>query len=305
MKANSEVTQHAGTDNDQGIISRVRHALQQQPVVSALDLSHINVAVREGNVYLAGHVRSRRPIEETVAGIPDMPGIYSELVDDQELAASVARALASDPRTRSHVFRVYADHGWVRVMGTVPSWEAQEAVEAVIGTQSLVRGVVQLPAIAGEPAPIHRRAVQPPVGAEVIAVEGPRGRVAQVIVDPPSRLVTHMVVETGTQETGLPGPARSNKVVVPVRQIEHVGHNAVYLRRASGALDTYPTFHETDFPPALGSWRPPFPYERASVLWQRKTLATRRRRAGVGHQPEAAEDDFSTKERERVVTGTT
>ena len=162
MKANSEVTQHAGTDNDQGIISRVRHALQQQPVVSALDLSHINVAVREGNAYLAGHVRSRRPIEETVAGIPDMPGIYSELVDDQELAASVARALASDPRTRSHVFRVYADHGWVRVMGTVPSWEAQEAVEAVIGTQSLVRGVVQLPAIAGEPAPIHRRAVQPP-----------------------------------------------------------------------------------------------------------------------------------------------
>lgn len=303
MNESSEVIQHKGV-HDQGITSRVRHALRQQPVVSALDLSYIDVAVREGNVYLAGHVRSRQLIEETVAGIPDMPGIYSELIDDQELTASVVRALASDPRTRSHALRLYVDHGWVRVMGAVPSWEAQEAVEVVIGAQPLVRGVVQLPAIAGEPAPVHRRAVQPPVGAEVIAVEGLHGQVAQVIIDPPSRLLTHMIVETGAQESGQLGAATSSKVVVPVRQIEHVGHNAVYLRRTSGALDTYPTFYEVDFPPPLGSWHPPFPYERDGVRWQRKALATKRRRIEVGHQPKATADDFPTKERGTLVTET-
>lgn len=304
MKAKSEVTQHKGV-HDQEILGSVWHALRRQPVIRALDLSHITVAVRQTHVYLAGHVSSRRRIEEVVAGVSGVRGLHSELIEDQELAASVALALAADPCTQPYHLRVYADHGWVRVMGEVPSWEVQEAVEAVVAEQPLVRGTLQFPAVANaeEPAGRYRRAVQPPIGAEVFAVEGPPGRVAQVIIDPRNRLVTHMVVETKPVETGPLGAITSNLVVLPIREIQHVARSTVYLRRDSGPLNTYPYFSRADFPAPSPPWRPPFPYERGAVRWQQKVWRRTKRQTPSLYHSKIVEDDFTGEEKSRSIVG--
>ena len=270
MDRNDKVVLDKRSGRDRDLLEQVWRALRQQPVIRALDLGHMSVVVRRERVFLAGHVRSKRLIEETVSGVLGLRGVDSMLVDDRELAASVALALSQDPGTRPYLLRVEVTHGWLRVLGEVPSWKTQEAVEAVVARQPLVRGTVQLPAVAGEPSDEPRRAIQPPVGAEVIDAHGPPyGRVVQVIIDPYSRLVTHAVVDIASEAIGRMGAITSNLVVVPAREIEQVAPRAIYLRRDSGSLPTYPLFSNTHFPAPLPVWRPPFPYRNRTVRWSR------------------------------------
>lgn len=270
MDRNDKAVLDKGSHRDRELLEQVWRALRQQPVIRALDLGYIFVTVRRERVFLAGHVRSKRLIEETVSGVPGLRVVDSALVADRELAASVALALSQDPSTRPYLLRIEVSHGWLRLLGEVPSWKAQAAVEAVVARQPLVRGVVQLPAVAGEPSDERRRAIQPPVGAEVIDAHGPPyGWLAQVIIDPYSRLVTHAVVDIASEEIGPMGASTSTLVVVPVREIEQVAPRAVYLRRDSGNLATYPIFSDARFPAPAPVWRPPFPYRNGAVRWSR------------------------------------
>jgi len=271
MDRNGRVILEENSNRDRELLEQVWRTLQQQPVIRALDLGHISVAVRRERVFLAGHVRARQLAEETVAGVPGVRGIGSALIADRDLAASVALALSQDPGTRPYLLHVDVTHGWLRLLGEVPSWKAYEAVEAVVARQPLVRGVVQLPAVAGEPSAARRRAIQPPVGAEVIDAHGPPyGRVAQVIIDPYSRLVTHAVVDIPSAAIGPMGARTSNLVAVPATEIEQVAAKTVYLRRDSGSLATYPLFSNTHFPAPPPVWCPPFPYRNRTVRWSRR-----------------------------------
>jgi osmotically-inducible protein OsmY/sporulation protein YlmC with PRC-barrel domain len=270
MDRNDKVLLEKSSNRDRELREQVWRALRQQPVIRALDLGHISVTVRRERVFLAGHVRSKRRIEETVAGVPGLGGVHSTLVADRELAASVALALSQDPGARPYSLRVDVSHGWLRLLGEVPSWKAQEAMEAVVARQPLVRGVVQLPTVAGESSDGRRRAIQPPVGAEVIDAYGPPyGRVTQIIIDPYSRLVTHAVVDIAAEAIGPMGARASNLVVVPASEIKQVAPEAVYLRRDSGNLATYPIFSRAHFPAPPRVWRPPFPYLNRMVRWSR------------------------------------
>jgi osmotically-inducible protein OsmY/sporulation protein YlmC with PRC-barrel domain len=270
MDRNDKVALDKISHRNRELPEQVWRVLRQQPVIRALDLGHISVTVRRGRVFLRGHVRSKRLVEETVAGVPGLRGVHSTLVADRELAASVALALSQDPGARPYPLRVDVSHGWLRLLGEVPSWKAQEAVEAVVARQPLVRGVVQLPAVAGEPSDGRRRAIQPPVGAEVIDAHGPPyGRVTQIIIDPYSRLVTHAVVDIPSEANGPMGARTSNLVVVPASEIKQVAPKAVYLRRDSASVATYPFFSSAHFPAPPPVWCPPFPYRNRTVRWSR------------------------------------
>lgn len=272
MDKNDKVVLDKSSNRDRELLERVRRALRQQPAIRALDLSHISVVVRRERVFLNGHVCSKRLIEETVPGVPGVRGVDSMLVADRELEASVALALSQAPGTRPYSLRIGVTHGWLRLLGEAPSWNAQEAVEAVVARQPLVRGVVQLPAVAGEPSDERRRAIQPAIGAEVIDPHGPPyGRVAPVIIDPYSHLVTHAIVDIASEAIGPMGARTSNLVVVPANAIEHVAARAVYMRRDSGSLATYPFFSDAHLPAPPPVWRPPFPYRSRMVRWSRIT----------------------------------
>lgn len=270
MGRNGRAVLEENANRDRDLLEQVWRALRQQPVIRALDLGHISVAVRRERVFLSGHVRSRRLVEQTVARVPGVRRVASALVADRDLATSVALALSQDPGTRPYLLRVDVTHGWLRLLGEVPSAKAQEAVEAVVARQPLVRGVVQLPAVAGEPSDERRRAIQPPVGAEVIDAHGPPyGQLVQVIIDPYSRLVTHAVVDIPSEAIGPVGATTSNLLVVPTTEFGQVAPKTVYLRRDSGSVATYPIFSSAHFPAPPPIWRPPFPYQSGTVRWSR------------------------------------
>lgn len=255
--------------SDQDLLSKVRAAVGKQPVIRALDLDHFTISVKDGQVYLAGHVREKQLIEATVAGMVGDRAMHTELVDDRELAGMLAQALAVDPDTRLYRLRVNVDHGWVRIFGTVPSEAVQAAVEEVVAHHPLVRGTVMLPEVAGKPSEGSRAPVQPPIGAEVIAADGSRGRVKQVIIDPCSRLVTHMIVQIeGQEKPGLPAVNREH--AIPVEEIVVVGYETIYLRRDRLPLSAYPVFSDDDFALPRPAWTPPYPYTRGTVRWLRR-----------------------------------
>jgi sporulation protein YlmC with PRC-barrel domain len=174
--------------------------------------------------------------------------------------------LAADPDTRFYQLRVEVNHGWVRLLGTVPSNAIQDAVASVVARHPLVRGIIALPNVAGNASTPSRAPVQPPVRAEAIAADGTRGRVQQVIINPCNRLVTHVIVEAQRQETPA-SPVEKSKHIIAVDDIEAVGHKTIYLRRHDHPLYAYPEVGDADFPLPPPGWRPPYPYERGSVRW--------------------------------------
>lgn len=252
--------------SNQELLSRVRTAVGNQPLIRALDLDHFTISVRDGVVYLSGHVRSKQLIEATVADEVGKDAIHSELVDDRELAVMVSQSLAAEPDTRFYRLRVEVNHGWVRIFGTVPSSAVQDAVASVAVRHPLVRGVIALPNVAGKSSTPARSPLQPPVRAEVVAAGGTRGRVQQVIINPSNRLVTHMVVQVQGRSTPR-SPLETSKHIVPVGNVEAIGHKTIYLRRQDHPLFAYPEVEEADFPLPPPAWRPPYPYEKGSVRW--------------------------------------
>jgi sporulation protein YlmC with PRC-barrel domain len=70
-------------------------------------------------------------------------------------------------------------------------------------------------------------------GAQVIAKDGPVGRVDEFLIDPASGSVTHVILREGH----LWG---QKDVVIPVSQIDHVMENSVYLKLDKKRIESLP-----------------------------------------------------------------
>jgi len=166
---------------------------------------------------------------------------------------------------------VSSAHGWVRLGGEVPCQEIQLAVEEVAGAVPQVRGVTALPGVAGDgPAPA-RRAVQPRPGASIYGDNGQVGVVAQVVIDPRNRLVTHVVVRAN-ETLDAPRQRGPADYLVPIEAFNIVNVESLFLARGASSSAAYPLFDPAVYPPAAGDWRPPFPYATADVRWPLKGL---------------------------------
>jgi hypothetical protein len=128
--------------------------------------------------------------------------VQNKLVSDSDLISEVAQALAKDKRTRPYILRVGSFHGWVSLNGEVPTQEAQSVSEEITGRVSSVRGVISLPSLPGESAGPQRRAVQPLIGAKVYGEKGPTGVMTEVVLNPRSRLASHVVISADYEVEG-------------------------------------------------------------------------------------------------------
>jgi sporulation protein YlmC with PRC-barrel domain len=207
-----------------------------------------------------------------VRSTPGVNAVQNNLVVDSELDIQVAQALTRDMRTRPLILPVGSYHGWVRLGGTVPSRELRSAAEAVATQVPAVRGVIALPQVTGEGPTPTRRAVQPRVGASVYAEDGQAGVVAQVVINPQSRLVTHMVVSAKiTFDTNdvVGFKSASGDFLVPVEAAEVVNDESIILTPQPPSIAAYPHFEASAYPTAPFTWRPPYPYSLSMVRWYR------------------------------------
>jgi osmotically-inducible protein OsmY len=257
--------------SDADVLATIEDALWKDPVIRTLDRDSLHFEIHESEVYLSGHVTNamhRRRIEDLISGVRGVNVIHTDITADDQLTTSVAQALASDARTRPYLIWVGAFHGWIRLSGEVPNSHVHEAAEEVAGRVSRVRGVLDLPHLPGERFGVERRPLQPHLATPAYAKDGFAGNVAQVVINPHNRLVSHLAVQLRPARAGY-SAGEGEVVLVPVEAIEIANENSVFLTDGLHDLEARPVFHDADFPRAPTDWRPPFPYLIGTVRWLR------------------------------------
>jgi osmotically-inducible protein OsmY len=99
-----------------------------------VDLKGITVRVLDSVLYLDGNISSslRGDIaSDQVLGVPGLLEIKNNLVGDDRLAADLAMALGSDPRTRDLPIGVYPRLGVVRLSGAVHNTQQKASAEEI------------------------------------------------------------------------------------------------------------------------------------------------------------------------------
>lgn len=119
---------------DADLLQEVMDALFDYPRLR-IDLRGIQVRAVDGTVWLRGHVSSdlnSRIGVDQLQGIAGLAEIHNDLVADTDLAATVAAALARDPRTShgQHI-GVYPNLGDIYLRGAVATAEARAAAGEV------------------------------------------------------------------------------------------------------------------------------------------------------------------------------
>jgi osmotically-inducible protein OsmY len=260
-----EVHNHLRTD--EGILADIWDALWKVDTFRSLDLGSLSIDVKDGEVYLDGHLaqENNRPLIESIArSVAGVVAVHSHLVLDRDLIIRVAQALANDERTRPYILPVDAFHGWIHVGGEVPTGELQQVAEKVAAGVSGVRGVTILPRIAGENPTIPHRPAQPRIGAVVYGKDGEVGVITQVVIQPDNRLVTHVVVRSKELRDG---NLVARETVVPLGAIDLVNNESIFLVRNGPSLNAYPALDPDEYPLALFTWKAPYPYTAGEVRW--------------------------------------
>ncbi len=267
--------------SDSAIEEEIYERLAKENLV-AFSPDHINVNAQHGQVQLTGYAASewqRRLAEIIAAPVEGVTGVRNEILLDEEVSAQVLLALAEDPRTTAYLITVTCRSGWVHLDGMLPTLEAAQAVEEVAASVSAVRGILSVPWVMGLPwlegeglAPV-RRAFQPMHGATVYngneaGQTEDDGLVTQIILDPISRLLSHVVVQIREQKEAPTKERRIREHVVPVSAIEAANRGQVWLK-AGKEIKEFPSFQPAQYPLAGQDWKPPFPYQGGTVRLSR------------------------------------
>jgi osmotically-inducible protein OsmY len=263
---------HNRLRTNDGILAEIWAALWKEDAIRSLDLGSLSIAVKDGEVYLYGHLAQQNnlsSIENIAQSVAGVVAVHNYLVTDRELVRQVTQALARDDRTRSFILPVNASHGWIYLGGEVPTRDLQHVAEKVAAGVSSGRGVIGLPSVTGEnPTPL-KPAVQPLIGSDVYGRNQEEGVVTQVIIQPENRLVTHVVVRSSEiKDIKLV----SHENIVPVKAIDLVNVASLSLVRNAPPLNTYPAFDPDEYPLAEPTWKAPYPYTAGEVLWPLRQL---------------------------------
>src|SRR5829696_4468205 len=100
----------------------INHALWKDDVLRAIEQYEIETHVRNGTVYLNGHITSTtslRRIETAIRTVPGLRGLQNNLVLDDKLTNDVATSLAELEHTYNCKFFTGASHGVISLNGIV------------------------------------------------------------------------------------------------------------------------------------------------------------------------------------------
>jgi len=264
---------------DQDIKRDIEQALWDDEAIRQADWPTLRVDVRDGAVTLRGHVASRAHRMRAEAAARQARGVRelrNKLVADDDLEAAIAEALARDPRTRAHAIGVHADRGIVHLSGAVISAEVQAAAEEATAEVEGVRGIVcrLLGTDAIKPPP---SVILPAIGIRVFATDGMLGHLEQVVVNPRSRGITHLVVTVGRPvaargESSEAASAQA-RLLVPVKLVDRwiedaeqdAVEEAVLLRIDRAAAAWLAEYREERYAVPGPDWQPLFDYRREDV----------------------------------------
>src|SRR3990172_1630762 len=226
---------------DAAIKEYIYHAFWKDDVLRAIEYSEIDVHVKNGVVYLNGHIvstTSKGRVETAIRAIPGILRIKNNLVLDDRLTLEVAASLGELEHSYDCKFFTGASHGVVSLNGIVSDENVKLSAEKGAASNPNVRGVINHVRVSGDELELQDQPfLQPTIGETIYFLDGPSGVVKQVIINPNNRRVIAMTIQGKIADRRYElnsltdGKARlpEQLVAVPMSVVR-------YLTRASGFL---------------------------------------------------------------------
>jgi osmotically-inducible protein OsmY len=270
---------HMADKADASIVGKVDRALWNNGVLRSTDYREIDVDVKDGVVFLNGHVISasnQQRAEDAARTIPGVLDVKSYLVPDDNIMREVAGALGKIEHVYGVKFFTGVQYGVVGLHGEVGSATVRSLAEKYAANIPGVRGVINAVRAPGVDLEAEdQRFLQPSIGEQIYFRDGPSGKVQRVIINPNSRRVVAMVVRgrfSNPQQD--PGFLAYGEDQLPERLIAIPMSAILFLTKSSGFLqiDTTEAAKYSDFDPSFFTapredWTPPYPYCPDDVLF--------------------------------------
>ena len=264
---------------DAFIKESINNALWKDDVLRTLDYYEIDVRVKNGVVYLNGHIvgtTSQNRVINAIQAIPGIVEIKNNLVLDDKLTLEVAWMLGKLEHTYDCKFFTGVSHGVVVLHGEVSSVDVRMSAVQCAASHPKVRGVINYIRVPGVDLGIQdRRLVQPPIGKKTYFLDGISGIVKQVVINPDNRRVIAMTIQGHFDESRRnltlsnisARQSEEQSLVIPVRVMGHVTKNSGFLTIQTTEFANYQEFDASMFNAPNIDWVPPYPYCPDDVLF--------------------------------------
>lgn len=267
---------------DAAIKESIYHAFWKDNVLRAIEIFEIDVHVKNGVVYLDGHIvstTSQSRIENAIRAIPGILGIRSNLVLDDKLIREVATSLGKLEHTYDCKFFTGASHGVVSLNGNVSDENVKLLAEKCAASNPNVRAVINHVRVAGTELELQdqqdQRFLQPTIGEIIYFLDWISGVVKQVIMNPDNRRVIAMTIQGKFTDqryelnSVTDGNARlpERLVVVPMNAVRYLTKVSGFLYINSKESNRYMDFDPGTFIGPNKDWLPPYPYCPDEVLF--------------------------------------
>jgi len=265
--------------SDAATREHVYNALWRDDVLRALEYYEVDVHVKNGIVYLCGHIvntTSLHRIKSAIRSIPGIREIIDNLVLDDKLTLEVAASLGQLEHTYSCKIFTGASHGVVSLNGTVTDPSIKSLAEKCVTSIPDVRGVINDVRVLGaEPETQDQPFLQPTIGESIYFSDGPSGVVKQVSINPNNRRVIAMIIQGDFSEPRYVlyplanGKAKTLEqlIVVPMKIVRYLTKASGFLHIKSNEIDQCQDFDPVSFYTPDWDWTPPYPYCPDDVLF--------------------------------------
>ena len=264
---------------DAAIKEYVYRAFWKDDVLRAIEYYEIDVHVKNGVVYLNGHIvstTSKSRVENAIRAIPGILGIRNNLVLDDKLTLEVATSLGKLEHTYNCKFFTGASHGVVSLNGIVSDEKVKLLAEQCAASNPNVRAVINNVRVSGSVLELQDQPfLQPAIGEVIYFLDGISGVVKQVIINPNNRRVIAMTIQGNFTDRRYELNSLSDGKTRLPEQLFAVSMSVVrYLTKSSGFLyinsnerNRYVDFDPGSFIVPNEDWLPPYPYCSEDVLF--------------------------------------
>lgn len=264
---------------DAAMRESINHALWKDDVLRAIEYDQFALYVKNGVVYLNGHIVSasnQKRIETAIHAIAGIQALQNNLVLDDKLTPEVAKSLGELEHTYDCKFFTGASHGIISLNGVVMDENVKSLAERRVSDNPNVRGVINNLRVSGVAMKLTDQPfLQPTIGEPIYFLDGVSGVVKQVIMNPNNRRVIAMIV--GGQFADQPRKPKSSNhgetrspdqfVVISMDTVRYLTRDAGFLHIKSDETEQYKHFDPDSFFTPAADWTPPYPYCPADVLF--------------------------------------
>jgi osmotically-inducible protein OsmY len=263
---------------DASIKESIERAFWKDDVLRAIEYSEIDIHVKNGVVYLNGHIvsiTSQSRIKKALGAIPGLLGMQNNLVLDDKLTHEVAASLGDLEHTHGCKFFTGASHGVVSLNGIVNDENVKLLAEKCVAANPNVRAVINNVRVSGSEVDLQDQPfLQPTIGESIYFLDGISGVVKQVIINPHNRRVVAMTVwgqfADQRQELKSLNSAEAQSperlVVLSMEVVRYMTRVSGFLKINSDERKRYMDFDATRFSTPNSGWKAPYPYCPDDVL---------------------------------------